>query len=182
MTDVLSYNHCIKIIHAPLSATHHFLKTGSSQIMMNISEHGNFSNSLRLCLSASLHCLSILYIYLYINIFNYNILQYIIEIYIYPRWLGMLIVNIRIKSSGFHYNLSLKHKKKQAKTHHLLQRTIQQESGKTHQTNPAPQASQATQIKCNCKEFKKTQRQYENIASIISVSQYLFLLYKTWLT
>ena len=68
--------------------------------MMNISEHGNFSNSLRLCLSASLHRLSILYIYLYINItIYYNIitiyitilLQYIIEIYIYPRWLGMLI-------------------------------------------------------------------------------------------
>ena len=39
-----------KLIHASSSATRHFLKTGSSQIMMNISEHGNFLNSLRFIL------------------------------------------------------------------------------------------------------------------------------------
>ena len=39
-----------KLIHASSSATRHFRKTGSSQIMMNISEHGNFLNSLRFIL------------------------------------------------------------------------------------------------------------------------------------
>ena len=43
-------------------------------------------------------------------------------------------------------------KKKQAKTHHLIQHAIQPECAKTHQTNPAPQANKATQIKRKCKD------------------------------
>ena len=35
-------------------------------------------------------------------------------------------------------------------------------------------ADASPQIKCKCKELKKTQRQLENITSIISVSQYIF--------
>ena len=63
------------------------------------------------------------------------------------------------KRSGLHYNFSLKGlknkqtmKKKHAKTHHLIQHAIQPECAKTHQTNPAPKANKATQIKHNCKE------------------------------
>ena len=80
---------------------------GSSQIMMNISEHGNFSNSVRFCLgdlSNTILCIVYPYycIYVYINVFNYYILQHIIYICIYPRWLEMFID----KDSGFHYNLT----------------------------------------------------------------------------
>ena len=53
--------------------------------MMNISELFDFIKH------HSLYCLSPLRIYVYLNIFNHCILQYIIYIYIYPRWLGMLI-------------------------------------------------------------------------------------------
>ena len=53
---------------------------------------------------------------------------------------------------------------------------IQQQCAKTHQANQAPQASKTTQIKCKCKEFKKPQRQHKNIASTISVSQFLVSL------
>ena len=41
-------------------------------------------------------------VYVYINIFNYYILQHIIYVCIYPRWLEMFID----KDSGFHYNLT----------------------------------------------------------------------------
>ena len=36
------------------------------------------------------------------------------------------------------------------------------------------------QIICKCKELKKTQRQLENITSIISVSQYIFSFLQHW--
>ena len=65
----------------------------------------------------------------------------------------------QIKRSGFHYNLSLKHKKKTGKDVHIIKFNTQKECAKTHQANEAPQASKATQIKCKCKEFKKRQRQ-----------------------
>ena len=61
------------------------------------------------------------------------------------------------KRSGLHYNFSQKglknkEKKRKAKTHHLIQHAIQPECAKTHQTNPVPQANNATQIKRNCKD------------------------------
>ena len=60
-------------------------------------------------------------------------------------------------------------RKKQAKTHNSnVQKHIKQ--------TEAPQASKTTQIKCKCKEFKKPQRQHKNIASTISVSQFLLSL------
>ena len=60
---------------------------------MNISENRNFSSSVRFCLydsSSTIPCV-VSPCYMYINIFNYYILQYILNVYIYPRWLGVLI-------------------------------------------------------------------------------------------
>ena len=130
--------------------------------MMNISELFDFIKH------HSLYCLSPLRIYVYLNIFNHCILQYIIYIYIYPRWLGMLI-DKGDKEKWLPLQLLTETQEKTGED-------IQQQCAKTHQANQAPQASKTTQIKCKCKEFKKTQRQHKNIASTISVSQFLLSL------
>ena len=130
---------------------------------MNISEQFDFIKH------HSLYCLYPLRLYVYLNIFNYCILQYIIYIYIYPRWLGMLIDK---GNKEKWLPLQLLTETQEKKTGE----DIQQQCAKTHQANQAPQASKTTQIKCKCKEFKKTQRQHKNIASTISVSQFLLSL------
>ena len=56
----------------------------------------------------------------------------------------------------------------------LCKRNVQNHIKQTRHFKKAMQ--KATQIKCKCKEFKKTQRQHKNIAPIISVSQFLVSL------
>ena len=148
---------------------------GSSQSMMNISEQ--FVDFVWVIYQRPFFVLfiHIMYVHKY-SVFKYYILQYITYIYIYPRWLGMLTDKADKEKWLPLLHLSLKHKKKKAKTHHLIQHTIQKECAKTHQANQAPQASKATRIKCKCKEFKKTQRQHKTIGSTISFSHFLVSL------
>ena len=85
VTDFLRQNHFNK----NHTCTFEFHSPGSSQIMMNVSKQFDLKQKTKN--NRSFYCLSTLRIHVYINIFNYFILQYIIYIYIYPRWLEILI-------------------------------------------------------------------------------------------